>query len=49
MRQGEITEQESSGLAPLADDLASLVDRLQADWAEKRMVRPETAEELRFA
>ena len=46
MRRGEFIELESSGLATLAGDLTSLVDRLQADWHEQRTVRPETAKEL---
>ena len=46
MRRGSISELESRGLAILADDLTVLVDRLQADWADGRKVRPATVQEL---
>ena len=47
MRWGENTEPDSSGLAMLAHDLNSMVDRLQSDWDQRRTVRPEVAKELR--
>lgn len=46
MRRGEIIELDSLRLANLAGDLTSLVDHLQADWDDRRTVRPETAQEL---
>jgi len=46
MRRSETTELESSGLATFAGDLTSLVDRLQAEWDERPVVRPETAKDL---
>jgi len=46
VHDGQIIDVNPVSLETLAGDLTLLVDRLQTDWDERRLVRPEIAEEL---